>query len=121
MCRVRAKQRMDHVLRTLLARLVTVGIRLKLLLLDRGFYSVQVMRDLITAEWPCSMPAVKRGKKPTTVGGPTGTYPLAAETQSRWPPYTLQSAKEGQVPFALAVGCHNPRGQRGRHHRETLL
>ena len=48
MCRVRAKQRMDHVLRTLLARLVTLGMRIKLLLLDRGFYSVRVIQDLIT-------------------------------------------------------------------------
>ena len=48
MCRVRAKQTMDHVVRTLLARLVTLGIRIKLLLLDRGFYSVRVIQDLIT-------------------------------------------------------------------------
>jgi len=40
LCRVRAKQTMDHVVRTLLERLVTLGIRIKLLLLDRGFYSV---------------------------------------------------------------------------------
>jgi putative transposase len=121
MGRVRAQQRMDHALRTLLARLVTLGIRLKLLLLDRGFYSVQVIRDLLTCELPFIMPAVKRGKKPTTVGGPTGTYTLAAEKQSRWTPYTLKSAKEGQVTFDLAVVCHNTRGQRGRHQREALL
>jgi putative transposase len=121
MCRVRAKQTMDHVLRTLLSRLVTLGIRIKLLLLDRGFYSVRVIQDLITAEWPFIMPAVKRGKKPSTAGGPTGTYALAAEKQSRWTLYTLKSAKEGQVDFDLAVVCHNTRGQRGRHQREALL
>jgi putative transposase len=64
MCCVRATQRMDHVRRTLLARLVTWGIRIKLLVLDRGFYSVRVMRDLITCEVPCMMPAGKRGNKP---------------------------------------------------------
>ena len=72
MCRVRAKQTMDHVVRTLLARLVTLGIRMKLLLLDRGFYSVRVIQDLITCELPFIMPAVKRGKKPTTPGDPLG-------------------------------------------------
>jgi Transposase DDE domain len=121
MCRVRAKQSMDHVLRTLLARLVTLGIRIKLLLLDRGFYSVRVIQDLIACEIPFIMPAVKRGKKPTTAGGPTGTYALAAEQKSRWTTYTLKSAKEGQVAFALAVVCHNTRGHRGRHQREALL
>jgi hypothetical protein len=121
MCRVRAKQTMDYVLRTLLTRLVTLGIRIKLLLLDRGFYSVRVIQDLITCEWPFIMPAVKRGKKPTTAGGPTGTYALAAAKQSHWTTYTLQSAKEGRVDFDLAVVCHNTRGQRGRHQREALL
>jgi hypothetical protein len=121
MCRVRAKQCMDHVLRTLLARLLTLGIRIKLLLLDRGFYSVRVIQDLITCQWPFIMPAVKRGKKPITEGGPTGTYALAAEKHSRWTPYTLTSATEGQVAFDLAVVCHNTRGQRGRHQREALL
>jgi putative transposase len=121
MCRVRAKQTMDYVLRTLLARLVTLGIRVKLLLLDRGFSSVRVIQDLITCEVPFIMPAVKRGKKPTTPGGPTGTYALAAQKQSHWTPYTLKSAHDGQVEFALAVVCHNTRGQRGRHQREALL
>jgi hypothetical protein len=121
MCRVRAKQTMDQVVRTLLARLVTLGIRMKLLLLDRGFYSVRVIQDLITCGLPFIMPAVKRGKKPTTPGGPTGTYALAAEKQGRWASYTLKSAQEGCVTFDLAVVCHNTRGQRGRHQREALL
>jgi putative transposase len=121
MCRVRAKQTMDHVLRTRLARLVTLGIRMKLLLLDRGFYSVRVIQDLITRELAFIMPAVKRGKKPTTPGGPSGTHALAAEQQSHWAPSTVKSAKEGRVDFDLAVVCHNTRGHRGRHQRAALL
>ena len=121
MCRVRATQRMDHVLRTLLARLVTLGIRITLLLLDRGFYSVRVIHDLMTCALPFIMPAVKRGKKSTTAGGPTGTYALAAQKHSHWTPYTLKSSTEGHVDFALAVVCHNTRGHRGRHQREALL
>jgi hypothetical protein len=121
MCRVRAKQSMDHVVRTLLARLATLGIRMQLLLLDRGFYSVRVIQNLLTCELPFIMPAVKRGKKPITPGGPTGTSALAAKKQGQWTPYTLQSSTEGQVDFDLAVVCHNTRGQRGRHQREALL
>jgi hypothetical protein len=120
-CRVRAKQTMDHVVRTLLARLVTLGIRMKLVLLDRGFDGVRVMRELMTGELPFIMPAVKRGKKPPAPGGPTGTYALATEKQGRWTSYTLHSPQEGHVDFALAVVCHNTRGQRGRYQREALL
>jgi hypothetical protein len=121
MCRVRAKQTMAHVLHTLLARLVTLGIRMKLLLLDRGFYSVRVIQDLSTGALPFMRPAVKRGKNPTTPEGPTGTHALAAEKQSHWATYTLKSAKEGHVNFDLAVVCHHTRGHRGRHQREALL
>ena len=112
---------MDRVVRTLLERLVTLGFRLKLLLLDRGFYSVQVIQDLITAELPFIMPAVKRGKKPTTPGGPSGTYALAAAKHSHWTTYTMKHPREGHVVFDLAVVCHNTRGQRERHQREALL
>lgn len=121
LCRVRAQQTMAQVLRTLLARLATLGIRIKLLLLDRGFYSVRVLQDLLTCGLPFIMPAVKRGKKPTTPGGPTGTHALAAEKHSHWTSYTLKSAQEGQVSFDLAVVCYNTRGHRGRHQREALL
>jgi hypothetical protein len=119
-CRVRAKQTMDHGLRTLLARLVTLGMRIKLLLLDRGFDSVRVLQDLSTAALPLIMPAVKRGQKPTTAGGPPGTSALAARTQGQWTPDTLQRAHAGQVACDLAVVCHNTCGQRGRHQREAL-
>jgi hypothetical protein len=119
MCRVRAKQSMDEVLRTLLARLGTLGIRMKLLLLDRGFYSVRVIQDLITCALPFIMPAVKRGKKPPTPRGPTGTYALAAAQQSHRTTYTLKSSKEGHVEFDLAVVCHTTCGHRGRHQREA--
>jgi putative transposase len=121
MCRVRATQTMDHVVRTLLARLVPVGIRMKLLLLDRGFYSVRVIQDLLTGEVPFIMPAVKRGKKPTTPGGPTGTYALAQKKAGQWTTYTLKSAQAGYVHFDLAVVCHNTRGYGGRHQRDALL
>jgi hypothetical protein len=121
MCRVRAKQTMEHVVRPLLARLVTLGIRLKLWLLDRGFDSVRVIQDLITCELPFIMPAVKRGKKPTTPGGPTGTYALAQKKEGQWTTYTWKSAQEGHVTVDLAVVCHNTRGHRGRHQREAWL
>src|SRR4029450_5534067 len=120
-CRVRAKQTMAHVVRTLLARLVPLGSRIKLLLLDRGFYRVRVMRELITGELPFIMPAVKRGKKPTAPGGHTRTYARATEKKGRWPSYTLHSPQEGHVDFDLAVVCHNTRGHRGRYQREALL
>ena len=118
--RVQAKHTMDHVVRPLLARLVTLGIRLTRLRLDRGCDSVRVRRALSPGELPCIRPAVQRGKKPTTPGGPTGTSALAAAQQGRWTSYTWTSSPAGRVAFALAVVCHNTRGHRGRHRRAAL-
>jgi hypothetical protein len=121
MGRVRATQTREHVVRTLLTRLGTWGLRMKRVLLDRGFYRVRVRRALSTAALPCSLPAVQRGKKPTTAGGPPGTSARAAMPQGPGTASTLQSPPAGPVTFALAVVGHHPRGHRGRHRRAARL
>jgi putative transposase len=111
MCRVRAKQTMDYVVRTLLERVVTLGIRIKLVLLDRGFYSVRVIQDLIACELPFIMPAVKRGKKPTATGGPTGTYALAGLDHhiGHLQPLRMRgSVLQHFVPAGLSYFCLSP-------------
>jgi hypothetical protein len=110
MGRVRATQPMDYGLRPLLLRWGTLGMRRKLLLLDRGCDRGRGIQDLLTGTLPCIMPAVKRGQKPPTAGGPTGTYALTAMQHGPSTPNTLKSSKEGPVDFALAVVCHHTRG-----------
>ena len=121
LCRVRAAMTMDEVLDILLNRVQALGVKISLLLLDRGFYSVKVIRKLISAKQPFIMPAIKRGKKPQEPGGPSGTYVQAQWKSSAWTTYTLNSAKDGQVTFDLAVVCHNMQGRWGRHQREAWL
>jgi hypothetical protein len=114
LCRVRATMTMDEVLDILLKRVQALGVKISLLLLDRGFYSVKVIRHLISDKQPFIMPAIKRGKKPQAPGGPSGTYVMAQWKSSAWTTYTLTSAKDGQVTFDLAVVCHNLQGRWGR-------
>lgn len=121
LCRVKAKMTMDQVLKRLFETLDGLGINISVLLLDRGFYSVKVIRTLIERKQPFIMPAVKRGKSPTKAGGPTGTYVMAQWTSSAWTSYTLSSATEGQVSFDLAVVCHNLKGRWGKHQRQAWL
>jgi hypothetical protein len=52
-----------------------------------------------------------RGKSPTQLGGPTGTYVMAHWTGRGWTSHTLSSATEGQVSFDLTVICHNLKGR----------
>jgi putative transposase len=119
--RVRQGDRMDTVLQSLLRRLNTLGVKVSLLLLDRGFYSVRVLAYLIRREQPFIMPAIKRGKKAEASGGPTGTQAIARAKRSSWTSYTLSNPKDGAVSFDLAVVCHNLKGRRDRHEREALL
>ncbi len=112
---------MDQVLQRLFEILDPLGIKVRVLLLDRGFYSVKVIRALIERQQPFIMPAIKRGKAPTQRGGPTGTYVMAEWNCSAWTSYTMSSTKDGQVDFDLAVVCHNLKGRWGKHKREAWL
>jgi len=119
--RVRQGDRMDRVLQSLLGRLEALGVKVSLLLLDRGFYSVRVLDYLILEEQPFIMPAIKRGKKGDALGGPTGTQAIAQAKRGGWTGYTLRSPRDGAVSFDLAVVCHNLQGRRDRHERQALL
>jgi hypothetical protein len=83
-CRVKATMTMDEVLDILLKRVRALGVKISLLLLDRGFYSVKVIGQLISDKQPFIMPAIKRGKKPQAPGGPSGTYVMAQWKSSGW-------------------------------------
>ncbi len=121
LCRVHAKMTMDTVIERLVHRLDALGIKVSVLLLDRGFYSVKVMRALIERQQPFIMPAITRGKSPKQAGGPTGTSVMAQWKRSDWTSYTVTSAQDGHVTFDLAVVCHNLKGRWGRHQREAWL
>jgi hypothetical protein len=54
---------MDQVLARLFERLDLLGINVRVWLLDRGFYSVKVIRALIERQRPFIMPAIKRAKR----------------------------------------------------------
>ena len=61
---VRRGEKMDKVVQRLLRQARAQGVKCRLLLLDRGFYSVAVIRYLQSARCPFLMPVVRRGRKP---------------------------------------------------------
>jgi len=58
---------LKDVVRRLLRQAASVGIRPRLLLLDRGFYSVAVVRYLQAARYPFLMPVVCHGRSPRAI------------------------------------------------------
>ncbi len=112
---------LKEVLRRLLRRAATAGIQPALLLLDRGFYSVDVIRYLQAARYPFLMPLVCRGRKAEHPKGPSGSRVFQYWRRSGWDRYTLH--EEGGRSATVSVGVHvrNRRGRRKKHCRERLV
>jgi hypothetical protein len=114
-------EKMENVVFQLRELARKAGIRPKLLLLDRGFYSVGVIRHLQAARVPFVMPAIARGRKATKGKPATGTRALASRKQSGWSTHTLKDAMGRPATVTIGVHCGNYRGQWKRHGRFTWL
>lgn len=113
---------LKDVVQRLLRQAASVGIRPRLLLLDRGFYSVAVVRYLQAARVRFLMPVVCHGRSPRQPGGPTGSYVFRTWKTSGWSRYTLTEAKTGRTAtVSICVKCRNYRGQWKRHGRQALI
>jgi len=109
------------VLKRLLRQAVQAGVRARYVLLDRGFYSVDVIRYLQAARYPFLMPVVCRGRKLDHPKGPSGTRVFATWKRSGWGRHTLTNAKKRTATVSICVKCRNYRGQWKRHGRQALV
>src|SRR5450759_4257488 len=91
---VKKGEPLKDVVQRLLRQAASVGVRSRLILLDRGFYSVAVIRCLQAARYPFLMPVVCHGKSPKKPGGPSGTYVFRTWKKSGWSTYTLTDTKK---------------------------
>src|SRR4051812_23396873 len=118
---VKKGESLKDVVQRLLRQAACVGIRPRLLLLDRGFYSVAVVRYLQQARHPFLMPVVCHGRSPKQPGGPTGSYVFRTWKESGWSTYTLTDAQKQTATVSICVKCRNWRGERDRHGRQALI
>jgi hypothetical protein len=114
---VEKNEKMEVVVKRLLGLARKAGIRPKLLLLDRGFYSVGVIRYLQAARVPFLMPAIARGRKPTKDRPATGIRAYQLCKKSGWGEHTLHDGKKRKATVRICVFCGNYRGQWKRHGR----
>jgi Transposase DDE domain len=103
----------NEVVRDLLRQARKAGVRVRYLLLDRGFYSVAVIRHLQAARVPFILPAIRRGRKPDDPRGPSGTWAAAAQAAGGWAEYTLRE-KGGRSATVRLYACRGRRRRRGR-------
>jgi hypothetical protein len=97
----------EDVVRDLLRQVRKTGVTIRLLLLDRGFYSVGVIRYLQAARCPFLMPAIRRGRKPDHPRGASGTWAFTTRKRSGWTRYTLREHNDRRsATVTLAICCH---------------
>ena len=121
LCAVRRGQPLQEVIQYLLAQAARTGVRLRYLLLDRGFCSVDVIRYLQAARRPFLMPLPLRGRKSDHPKGPSGSRVFGYRKRSGWARYTLRNEAGRTATVGVCVKCRNRRGERGRHGREALV
>jgi putative transposase len=114
-------EKMPEVLNRLLRRVSALGIGARMLLLDRGFWSVAVIRYLQRARRPFLMPVILRGRKAGHKDGPSGTRVFALRKRSGWDEYTVTAGDGRKAEVALCIHCRSYNGQWGRHGRQTLV
>jgi hypothetical protein len=118
---VKKGEPLKDVIPRLLRPAARVGVRPRPLLLDRGFYSVAVVRSLQAARSPFLMPVVCHGRSPKQRGGPTGRSVFRTWKKSGWSTDTRADAKKRTATVSIRVKCRNYRGERKRHGRQALI
>jgi hypothetical protein len=115
------KTTMAEVVRDLLRQVRAAGIGVRYVVLDRGFYSVEVIRYLQRARTPLLMPVVDRDRSAKHPLGPSGSNIFKQCKVSGWSQHTLTDAKKDQATVQVCIKCRNRRGQRGQQGREAWV
>lgn len=115
------KTTMAEVVRELLRQVRAAGIKVRYTALDRGFYSVEVIRYLQQARTPFLMPVVGRGRSVEHLLGPSGSNVFKQCKVSGWSEYTLTDKKKRKATVRVCIKCRNRRGERGKRGREAWV
>jgi putative transposase len=117
---VRRHDSMVAVLRRLLAQIRKIGLKIKYLLLDRGFFQVAVMEFLQQEKLPFLMPVKLSGRKPQKGRKVTGLRWIRRQAAG-WYLHTMKSGKT-QVTIGVCVGYRRYRNRKdGKQRRQKLL
>jgi Transposase DDE domain len=118
---VRQGDDLADVIRALLRQAAKAGVRPRYLLLDRGFYSVTVIRYLQAARCPFVLPVPAKGRPADHPKGPSGSRVFHLRKRSGWGRHTLRNAAGRKATLQVCVRCRNYRGQWRRHGRQALV
>jgi hypothetical protein len=108
------------VLRRLLGRIREIGLKIRRLLLDRGFFSVSVVQFLQQEKLPFLMPVMFRGRRPKKGQPPRGLQWIKRQAAG-WYSHTMKSKKQ-QATISVCVGYRRHRHRKdGKQKTQKLL
>lgn len=111
---------MRDVVRRLMQKVAEIGVKVDFLLLDRGFYSLEVVRYLKRARYPFLMPVVRRGRRPKCPEKAQGPWKFSTWKRSGWATHAL--ANKGRREMVdICVAIDNYAGRWGKHGRRKLV
>jgi hypothetical protein len=118
---VQAGDPLDEVVRRLLRRGARSGLKFRLILLDRAFWTVRVVGYLQRARYPFLMPVTARGRGPKHPKGPSGTYVFYGWKTSGFASYVLHG-RRGKKNARVSICVHRLSGKgRKSGERKTLV
>lgn len=106
--------RMAEVLEALLPQIQRLGLKIRWLLLDRGFYGAAVIDWLQVRQLPFVMPMIRRGRLPRRTHPGTGTAPFFRRGRRGFTRYTWRERRHrgGVVQVQVALVPHPDRRRR---------
>lgn len=111
---------LPDVLERLLRQVREIGVRVRYLLLDRGFYNVAVVAYLKRVRCPFLMPVVRRGRRPKDPAQSTSVWRFFVWKKSGWSTQIL-NYRGHTTQVKICVACDNYAGRWRRHGRRTLV
>lgn len=111
---VRRGETMVAIITRLLDAMDTLAVKVERRYLDRGFYSVPVIRGLMALKIPFIIPAIRRGKT-------GGTRALGRGQRSYHTDYTRRRTVHGAVTCPMVVVCRYRNSAQGKHGIQYLL
>ena len=112
---------LKETLQQLLEQVRLLGVSIRFVLLDREFYSVNVIRYLQVSQTPFLMPVAHRGRKPDDPRTSRGTRRFLSWKKSSFSKHTLQNAEGRRATIRICVCCRNYAGRRKRHGCKRLV
>jgi putative transposase len=120
MTQVRKDEPLTEVLQRLLAQIRRCHVKIAHLLLDLGFYSIEVIRFLQAGRHPFLMPLKMAGRIPREISD-TNPRRFLSWKRSGWSEHRLHNAAGQTATVDVCVSCRESGGRFGNHRRQTFV